>query len=311
MPSVPADHLVRVLACPHCRASLDVVDRTLRCAAGHAFDVARQGYVSLFARAPRVEGDLPAMVAARERVEDAGLLESLERRVAEVVRQATSREPVRVALDAGGGTGHLLAAVLADAFDPEPHDGDEGWARSPSVGGLVLDLSAPALRRAARRGPAVAAIRVDLWERWPVADGSVDVVLDVFAPRNPPEFHRVLRPTGTLVVVTPGPGHLREVAEPVGLVTVDPDKDARVDEQFSGMFEAQGREAVDVIQTVSHDVAVDLVAMGPAGVHATRDEISTRLGPTSLARPVTFSWVCRWYRPRARSAAVTDAAAGH
>ena len=35
------------LRCPHCRQPLRLDGRTVRCRSGHAFDVARQGYVSL------------------------------------------------------------------------------------------------------------------------------------------------------------------------------------------------------------------------------------------------------------------------
>ncbi|MEX0952701.1 MAG: hypothetical protein WDZ26_02595 [Nitriliruptoraceae bacterium] len=295
---VPAGDLVDLLACPHCRGALHVVGQTLACAAGHTFDVARQGYVSLFAGASRLEGDSTAMIGARERVEEAGLLASLAHLVIDVVCRATQGQHVRVVLDAGGGTGHLLDAVLDAVVDQTSPQDVEGPTEPVPVAGLVVDLSAPALRRAARRRPSIVAVRCDLRARWPVADRSVDVVLDVFAPRNPAEVHRVLRPTGALVVVTPGSGHLAEVAGAVGLVTVDPDKDARVDGQFSPAFVEQGRDTFEIVQSVAHDLAVDLVAMGPAGVHAEREEIAARLGPTSGTRDVTFSWVCRWYRPR-------------
>ena len=46
----------------------------------------------------------------------------------------------------------------------------------------------------------------DVFRPFPLADGVADVVLDVFAPRNPAEFHRVLRPTGRLIVVRPPGG---------------------------------------------------------------------------------------------------------
>ncbi|MEU6683513.1 hypothetical protein [Streptomyces sp. NPDC046832] len=50
----------------------------------------------------------------------------------------------------------------------------------------------------------------------------------MFAPRNGPEFHRVLGPDGTLLVVTPTGRHLRELRGPVGLLAVDPRKEERL-----------------------------------------------------------------------------------
>ena len=60
------DDVVGWLACPQCGAGLTRAGPVLRCPDGHAFDIARQGYVSLLppgGRAPA--GDSAAMVAAR------------------------------------------------------------------------------------------------------------------------------------------------------------------------------------------------------------------------------------------------------
>ena len=60
-----------LLACPTC-AARDLPDTpltldatTLRCERGHAYDVARQGYVNLLGRAVPRNADGPEMVAAR------------------------------------------------------------------------------------------------------------------------------------------------------------------------------------------------------------------------------------------------------
>ena len=55
--------LVDLLACPECEADLEIVERTLLCAAGHSFDIARQGYVSLLTGAStKMTGDTSEMV---------------------------------------------------------------------------------------------------------------------------------------------------------------------------------------------------------------------------------------------------------
>ena len=56
---------------------------------------------------------------------------------------------------------------------------------------------------AAKAHERAAAATWDVFRPFPIVSEQVDVVLDVFAPRNPAEFHRVLRPGGVLVVVRP------------------------------------------------------------------------------------------------------------
>ncbi|NUP02609.1 MAG: 23S rRNA methyltransferase, partial [Nonomuraea sp.] len=56
--------IVDDLICPVCRADVELAGGTLRCAQGHAFDVAKQGYVSLLVGSrPPGTADSPAMVA--------------------------------------------------------------------------------------------------------------------------------------------------------------------------------------------------------------------------------------------------------
>jgi 23S rRNA (guanine745-N1)-methyltransferase len=66
----------------------------------------------------------------------------------------------------------------------------------------------------------------------------VAVILNVFAPRNGPEFRRILRPDGRLLVVTPAADHLRELITAHGLIQVDPDKAARVGTALGTRFTA-------------------------------------------------------------------------
>ena len=56
------------LVCPLDGDTLTQCDETLRCAAGHSFDIARQGYVNLLGAADKRSkdpGDSKLMIAAR------------------------------------------------------------------------------------------------------------------------------------------------------------------------------------------------------------------------------------------------------
>jgi len=56
--------VVDCLACPYCGLPLSAVDGAVRCARGHSFDLARQGYVivSPVYRATSALTDVPALL---------------------------------------------------------------------------------------------------------------------------------------------------------------------------------------------------------------------------------------------------------
>jgi len=232
------------LRCPHCAAPLTRTPGALRCAAGHSFDIARQGYVNLLGRAAPANADTPAMLEARARFLAAGHYAPL----ADAVAAATAGAG-RI-LEVGAGTGYYLARAL-DAH--------------PDAEGLASDVSPAAARRAARAHPRAAAIVADTWAGLPVADGAVDAVLCVFAPRNPAEFARVLAPGGRVVVAVPTAEHLAALRTRHGLLDVAGDKTDALLAGFPG-WDAHVRP-VRWRADLAADAVADLIAMGPNAFH--------------------------------------------
>jgi len=267
--------LAPVLRCPVCHAGLRLADRALRCPNGHAFDVARQGHVTLAPRRGRLpDGDTAAMVAAREAFLGAGHFAPLTAAIADAAREtellrtapAGAREaehlPAPLVVDAGAGPGQHLAGVL-DALG-------DAW-------GLALDASRPALRRAARVHPRVAAVACDVWRELPLRDAAAHLVLDVFAPRNGAEFARVLAPGGAVVVVTPTPRHLAELTGPLGLLAVDPRKPERLRAELTPHLRPAGRRELTFALALAPGEVRGLVAMGPSAHHLAPDELDRRV----------------------------------
>ena len=259
------------LVCPVCGEAMSLTQRSLVCPARHTFDVARQGYVNLLGRAAPANADTADMAAARDRFLSAGHYAPITAALSAAVPDA------RRILEVGAGTGHHLAQVL------ENH---------PGATGLAADISVPASRRAARAHPRMAAVVADTWAPLPLADSSVDAVLCVFAPRNPSEFARVLRPGGVVVVVVPRPDHLRELREAHSLMDVGEDK-------VEGLVRsARGHLELVSTREVSHDLdltaqeATDLVAMGPNAFHTTVSVPATRTtsSVTCAVLTPTGSW---------------------
>ena len=266
LPALPPA-AVALLACPVCGQALAADPAGLRCPAGHAFDRARQGHVTLLppGGSPHA-GDSAAMVGDRADFLAAGHYAGITAALAEA---ALAGPPPRTVLDLGGGTGAHLAGVLD---------------RAPDAVGIVLDASRYAARRAARAHPRAMAVVADSWSRWPVRDAAVDRVLVVFAPRNGAETARVLAPQGRLVVVTPAADHLTELVGPLGLLTVDPAKADRLAATLEPHLRPVAAAAHREVLALDRAAVRTLVGMGPHARHLADGELADRVA--GLAEPV-------------------------
>ncbi len=247
--------------------------RRLACASGHSFDAARQGYFNLLVgKGTAFEADTAAMVEARVNFLGRGHYRPLAEAVAAAVVPCLSDHDGAV-LDSGTGTGHYLREVL-----------DAAAAQGRGVTAVGLDISKFALRRAARLNPEAVSLVWDVWQPLPLADRSVDAVTVVFAPRNPAEFARILRPAGRLVVVTPRTGHLGDLAATAGMLSIEEGKDARLATAMARYFEVETASDIDIPLALARQEAADLAFMGPAGHHLGRDAIGERF--KDLPEPV-------------------------
>ncbi|WBB77159.1 23S rRNA methyltransferase [Micromonospora sp. WMMD1128] len=275
------------LRCPVCGEPLAETTagttRALRCPRRHSFDTARQGYVNLLAgRAPH-SGDNAEMVAARADFLAAGHYDTVAAALAAAATAVAPDDPYPLVVEPGAGTGHYLAAVLAAL---------------PDAAGLALDVSKPALRRAARAHPRAAAALADTWQRLPLADRSTAVLLNVFAPRNGPEFHRVLDPDGALLLVTPTPDHLGELVEALDLLRVDPAKADRVAGSLGGHFVEESATEHRARLALTRTEVTTLVGMGPSAWHADPERLAARIAALPEPTPVTLAVRLGTHRPR-------------
>ncbi|PJJ73548.1 23S rRNA (guanine745-N1)-methyltransferase [Diaminobutyricimonas aerilata] len=266
---------VEAVVCPRCGAALDAGAGSWVCASGHSFDVARQGYVNLRPSRPAgLAADTAEMVQERDAFLGAGHYAPIAEALARLAAEHAPRTD-GVVLDIAGGTGYYLTRVL-DAL--------------PAPRGVCLDLSTPALKRAARAHPRVTAIGADVWDGLPLADGSVGVAMTVFGPRNADEVARVLERGAPYLVVTPTPEHLRELVEPLGLVAVDETKEDRLRATLAG-FDLVAEERVVRELTLDRASAFSLARMGPSAHHATREQTQERVA--RLADPTVVTLAVR------------------
>ncbi|WP_430646519.1 methyltransferase domain-containing protein [Agromyces sp. GXS1127] len=246
------------LRCPNCVSDLsEVSDRVYGCANGHRFDRSKHGFLTLLPpRAPRTVGDDRRMLAARAQLLDGGAFAPISDAVIAAAGTASptgqAARALRIA-DLGCGTGYYSARLAAAL---------------PGTDVLLADRSPDAVRMALRAMPGATGVVLDIWRPLPIRDATADVILDVFAPRNPAEFARILRPGGRLVVVVPSAAHLGELRERGMILDIPPEKAATVTEQLAptGLARAAARRVEYSIETDATHRAL-LAGMGPSAHH--------------------------------------------
>ncbi len=185
-----------MLLCPvrDCHLLLVPERGRVACDRGHSFDLARSGYINLLQpqdRQSKNPGDTRAAVAARRRLHDRGVTAPLLDHI-EKMSGATAED---VVLDAGCGDGFYLGS-LAARTGAEAHG---------------VDISVPAVDAAARRYPASEWIVANADRFVPYEDQSFSVVMSITARMNSPEFRRVMRDHGRLLVALAAPDDLIEL----------------------------------------------------------------------------------------------------
>jgi 23S rRNA (guanine745-N1)-methyltransferase len=274
--------ILDVLICPKCAGSLSLADKMLRCASGHSFDVARQGYVNLLpGRANSSTADTSAMVGARHEFLEGGHFAPITDAVISAALSAVPDDVDGVVLDAGAGTGYALAALL-----------DAMVLRT----GVALDISKYASRVAAHSHERVGAIVADVWTQLPLRDSCAALVVDIFSPRNAEEFARVLVPGGTLIVVTPNNEHLAELVGPLELITIDPRKRERLSVKLGSHFRQTAEQIVAYPLALTRRQAIAAAAMGPSAAHVSMEELARRVETLDDPVEVTVSVAVGTYR---------------
>ena len=241
------------LICPICEAGLHAGERTLLCPNGHVYDLARQGYVNLLiGHRARQTGDSRAMLRARRTFLEQGFyapLSDLLNRVS-LAHLARIPDPMAV-LDVGCGEGYYLGRLAA-------HLEQHGLGRAILC--LGMDVSKDAVRMAASARHRARFFVADVRTRILVADRTVSLLLNVFAPRNAAEFDRTTSTDGRLVIAIPGPTHLARLRARQGLLDIEEDKERHIVDQLAPAFHISER----------HDLVYEIDLPAPDVLHLLR-----------------------------------------
>lgn len=240
------DAMIIAWICPICRDVLELSGTALRCPVGHSFDLAKERYVNLMVGRQRAgfKGDTPDMLTARRRHFERGLYASLRQ---EIIFEIGKIKHNRVA-DIGCGEGYYIGGISEHIND------------SMCFG---TDIAKDGVRLAAKRYERVRFAVADTNLLIPLPDRSVDVLLNVFAPRNPSEFVRVLASDGYLLIVIPTARHLAELREVQPLLAIQEDKRQAVEQALTSWFRLVDSKTLTVPLSLGHEAVLDLVKMTP------------------------------------------------
>lgn len=242
-----SDWVYPALRCPKCSSPLIRDGGSVRCAAGHSYDLSAKGTLNLSPAAGKNHGDDAEMIASRRRFLETGCYAPLASALSdEIAERIGDGSPLL--LDAGCGEGYYTAAVSR---------------KLPTARLLGLDLSPEAVRalagrdeaRAGRIFPLVAGVY-----RLPLADGSVDGVISAFSPYAGEEFMRVLRRGGYLFRAIPDRRHLFALKE----VLYDlPYENEIADFEEKGFAFCGAKEIKTVFTLKTPSEVADLLGMTP------------------------------------------------
>lgn len=188
--------------CPVCGAPLERAGGALRCGKGHSFDTAREGYTHLLPpnrKHSAAPGDDKGMAAARRTFLSKGYYAPLRDALCDLALRCTGDAPA--VLDAGCGEGYYTGGI---------HRALLAAGKQPRTAGI--DISKFILRYAAKAEKDIE-FAVASSYHLPVADQSVELLINCFSPLALEEFRRVVRPGGAFLYVVPAADHLWQLKE--------------------------------------------------------------------------------------------------
>lgn len=228
---------IELIKCPKCGKELIEIGNTVKCKNGHSYDVSKEGYLNLLLANKKNSldpGDNKEQVLARKNFFEKEYFKPL---VDEIKKMLLGY--FGVLLDAGCGTGYYINNLRE---------------RFSCIG---IDISKEAIKVSSKltHETNIVSSIFDM----PIKDNSIDVLLNIFAPKPLSEFKRVLKKDGIILEVIPSIYHMielkNEMYENSYLNSVD-------DKKLDGFNLINESEVKYTIKILAEDI-VNLIAMTP------------------------------------------------
>jgi 23S rRNA (guanine745-N1)-methyltransferase len=247
--------------CPICHSALIEQPTLWRCASGHSFDIAKEGYVNLMPvqhKRSKEPGDSAEMMQARRAFLDGGFYQPLSLAVEHAFSDYLTNSAATL-LDIGCGEGYYTAKLSENMQKSKPQFIVYG-----------LDIAKTAIRSAAKRYKTIKFCVASSY-RLPFINHSIDAILRIYAPCDENELQRVASAQAIIVTVTPAPNHLKQLK---ALIYSDVILHSDEQEQIAGFTLIEQRR-LSYAMKLSGQQSVTLLQMTPLVWKANQSVIET------------------------------------
>lgn len=253
-----------MLICPVCGAALIFQEKSVRCANGHCYDLAKEGYINLLRSSKN--GDLIGddKISARMR------RDFLNKGYYAVLKDELCRtfaDKSGAVLDICCGEGYYTSAL----------------GENPQLQVYGFDISKEMVRLAAKRGRGT--YFVANLANIPVEKESMDYCTHLFAPFQEESFSSVLKPGGRLYTVIPGSHHLWGLKQAVYDTPYENDEILPETKQLRLVSK---RKITGQITLASQEDIQAVFRMTPYFFHTSQKDKDKLLSLDALETPVEF-----------------------
>lgn len=237
---------IHLMQCPLCFSNLHLKDEGLMvCDQHHSFDLSKKGYINFLKQAPK-ENYEKDLFKSRQEIIKAGMYEPLMEAIHEILVNLCGTIKNPSLLDAGCGEGSHLNDLSLRL--------DKSWHL------FGLDIAKAGIHLATDHRNDTTWLVGDL-AQLPIADKSLDVILNILSPGHYDSFKRVLKEEGIVIKVIPQADYLKEIRQ--GLYPEKAYSNEQVRDHFENNFEVIQEKVVSYSFKLTEAMKPKLLKMTP------------------------------------------------
>lgn len=260
--------MIKPILCPICKQPLYKFEKTYSCKSNHSYDISSSGYTNLLPcnkKKSLEPGDNKEMTKARKDFLDKGYFDNVSNYINQILLPIINDNSI--ILDAGCGTGFYL----------------NNLQKTCNKGNYFgIDISKFALNIASKSNKNINYFVASIFDT-PIQDKSIDIILNIFAPKPESEFMRILKNSGIIIEITPATNHLLELKKLLY------DKNTYLNKPSHNFknFKLVNSYNLNYKKVVSQQDIIELVKMTPYFYTTKKDTINSI---TSSTLSVTFDF---------------------